>query len=77
MGFMAWSALWFALEGRIPRGDADTGIIAEEAIDAKAEGRRDLASQIAAALGQGIDGFFTDFPLQGVEARNALRTGAK
>lgn len=37
----------------------------------------DVTAEIAAALGQGIDGFFTDFPLQGVEARNALRTGAK
>lgn len=37
----------------------------------------DVEAEITAALAQGIDGFFTDFPLQGVEARNALRTGAK
>ncbi|MEG3163084.1 glycerophosphodiester phosphodiesterase [Sphingomonas sp. PB2P19] len=37
----------------------------------------DVKAEIAAALAQGIDGFFTDFPLQGVEARNASRTGAK
>ena len=37
----------------------------------------DVKAEITAALGQGIDGFFTDFPLQGAEARNALRPGAK
>ncbi len=37
----------------------------------------DVKAEIAAALAQGIDGFFTDFPLQGVEARTALRPGAK
>ncbi len=37
----------------------------------------DVKGEISAALAQGIDGFFTDFPLQGVEARTALRPGAK
>jgi glycerophosphoryl diester phosphodiesterase len=41
--------------------------------DPKAHG--DVAGEIRAALGQGIDGFFTDFPQIGVETRNAfLRT---
>lgn len=41
--------------------------------DPKAHG--DVAGEICAALGQGIDGFFTDFPQIGVETRNAfLRT---
>ncbi|MBB4608939.1 glycerophosphodiester phosphodiesterase [Sphingomonas yabuuchiae] len=31
----------------------------------------DVAGEIRAALGQGIDGFFTDFPQIGVETRNA------
>ncbi len=35
----------------------------------------DLHAEIAAALSQGIDGFFTDYPLIGVEARDAaMRT---
>lgn len=33
----------------------------------------DLAGEIAAALAQGVDGFFTDHPLIGVRARNAAR----
>jgi glycerophosphoryl diester phosphodiesterase len=37
----------------------------------------DVKAEISAALAQGIDGFFTDFPLEGVEARNDLRPGAK
>ncbi|KQO51199.1 glycerophosphodiester phosphodiesterase [Sphingomonas sp. Leaf257] len=37
--------------------------------DPKAHG--DVAGEIRAALGQGIDGFFTDFPQIGVETRNA------
>lgn len=37
--------------------------------DPKAHG--DVAGEIRAALGQGIDGFFTDFPQTGVETRNA------
>lgn len=37
--------------------------------DPRAHG--DVASEIRAALGQGIDGFFTDFPQIGVETRNA------
>jgi len=40
-------------------------------------GHGDVKAEITAALAQGIDGFFTDFPLQGVEARAALRPGAK
>lgn len=41
--------------------------------DPKAHG--DVAGEIRAALGQGIDGFFTDFPQIGVDTRNAyLRT---
>lgn len=36
--------------------------------DPKAHG--DVAGEIRAALGQGIDGFFTDFPQIGVETRN-------
>ena len=40
-------------------------------------GHGDVKAEITAALDQGIDGFFTDFPLQGVEARAALRPGAK
>ncbi len=38
--------------------------------DPKAHG--DVAGEIRAALGQGIDGFFTDFPHIGVETRNAF-----
>lgn len=38
--------------------------------DPKAHG--DVAGEIRAALGQGIDGFFTDFPQIGVETRNAF-----
>lgn len=38
-------------------------------VDPKAHG--DVAGEIRAALGQGIDGFFTDFPQIGVETRNA------
>lgn len=38
--------------------------------DPKAHG--DVAGEIAAALRQGIDGFFTDFPQIGVETRNAV-----
>jgi len=38
--------------------------------DPKAHG--DVAGEIRAALGQGIDGFFTDFPQIGVETRNAV-----
>ncbi len=38
--------------------------------DPKARG--DVAGEIRAALGQGIDGFFTDFPHIGVETRNAF-----
>jgi glycerophosphoryl diester phosphodiesterase len=37
--------------------------------DPKAHG--DVAGEMRAALGQGIDGFFTDFPQIGVETRNA------
>ncbi|AXJ94468.1 MULTISPECIES: glycerophosphodiester phosphodiesterase [unclassified Sphingomonas] len=33
----------------------------------------DIRGEIRAALHQGIDGFFTDFPLEGVAARNAAR----
>jgi glycerophosphoryl diester phosphodiesterase len=33
----------------------------------------DLSGEIAAALAQGIDGFFTDFPVVGVETRNAAK----
>jgi glycerophosphoryl diester phosphodiesterase len=32
----------------------------------------DVRGEIAAALGQGIDGFFTDFPAEGVAARGAF-----
>ncbi|MBI0474277.1 glycerophosphodiester phosphodiesterase [Sphingomonas sp. MA1305] len=39
--------------------------------DPSAQG--DVRGEIRAALNQGIDGFFTDFPLEGVEARNAAR----
>ncbi|MDZ7280953.1 glycerophosphodiester phosphodiesterase [Sphingomonas sanguinis] len=38
--------------------------------DPKAHG--DVAGEIRAALGQGIDGFFTDFPQIGVDTRNAF-----
>ena len=38
--------------------------------DPKAHG--DVAGEIRAALDQGIDGFFTDFPQIGVETRNAF-----
>ncbi|MDK8184815.1 MULTISPECIES: glycerophosphodiester phosphodiesterase [Sphingomonas] len=38
--------------------------------DPKAHG--DVAGEIRAALGQGIDGFFTDFPQIGVDTRNAV-----
>ncbi|KTT97684.1 glycerophosphodiester phosphodiesterase [Sphingomonas sanguinis] len=38
--------------------------------DPKAHG--DVAGEIRAALGQGIDGFFTDFPHIGIETRNAF-----
>lgn len=31
----------------------------------------DVAGEIAAALAQGVDGFFTDYPLTGVDARDA------
>lgn len=36
------------------------------------KGHGDVAGEIRAALGQGIDGFFTDFPHIGVETRNAF-----
>jgi glycerophosphoryl diester phosphodiesterase len=39
--------------------------------DPRAHG--DLAGEIAAALGLGIDGFFTDYPAIGVAARDAAR----
>ena len=32
-----------------------------------------VRAEIAAALGQGIDGFFTDFPLDGVQVRNGAK----
>ncbi len=37
----------------------------------------DIAAEIDAGLAQGIDGFFTDFPLYGAQARDRLRTGVK
>lgn len=37
----------------------------------------DLSGEITAALNQGIDGFFTDFPLVGVKARDAAAGGKK
>lgn len=37
----------------------------------------DLAGEIAAALAQGVDGFFTDFPAIGVETRDAFVAGEK
>jgi len=37
----------------------------------------DLAAEIDAGLAQGIDGFFTDFPLYGAQARDRLRAGVK
>ena len=37
----------------------------------------DLAGEIAAALAQGVDGFFTDFPATGVATRDAARVEAK
>ena len=37
----------------------------------------DVAGEIAAALGQGIDGFFTDFPGIGVTVLRAHRKGSK
>ncbi len=37
----------------------------------------DIAGEIASGIAQGIDGFFTDFPLYGVQAREAARPGAK
>jgi glycerophosphoryl diester phosphodiesterase len=40
--------------------------------DAK-DAHGDVAGEIAAALAQGIDGFFTDYPLIGVEARHAAK----
>ena len=39
--------------------------------DAAAHG--DVAGEIAAGLGQGIDGFFTDFPLIGVQTRRSVK----
>ncbi|MES2754903.1 MAG: glycerophosphodiester phosphodiesterase [Pseudomonadota bacterium] len=36
-------------------------------------GHGDLAGEIAAYLNAGVDGFFTDFPLIGVETRNRAR----
>ena len=43
-------------------------------IDPRAHG--ELAGEIASALGQGIDGFFTDFPAIGARARDEVRSGA-
>ncbi|MBD8736520.1 glycerophosphodiester phosphodiesterase [Sphingomonas sp. CFBP 13706] len=37
----------------------------------------DIAAEIDAGLTQGIDGFFTDFPLYGAQARDRLRAGVK
>jgi glycerophosphoryl diester phosphodiesterase len=37
----------------------------------------DIAAEIDAGLAQGIDGFFTDFPLYGAQARDRLRAGVK
>ena len=37
----------------------------------------DIACEIDAGLAQGIDGFFTDFPLYGAQARDRVRTGVK
>ncbi len=37
----------------------------------------DLSGEIAAALGQGVDGFFTDFPAIGVATRDAYVAGEK
>ena len=37
------------------------------------QGQGDLHAEISAALGLGIDGFFTDFPAIGVRARNGAR----
>ena len=37
----------------------------------------DIAGEIDAGLAQGIDGFFTDFPLYGAQARDRLRAGVK
>ena len=36
-------------------------------------GHAGVRAEIAAALGQGIDGFFTDFTQDGVEVRNGAR----
>jgi glycerophosphoryl diester phosphodiesterase len=43
--------------------------------DPKAHG--DIAGEIAAALAQGVDGFFTDFPAIGVTTRDAFVAGEK
>ncbi|KQN08915.1 glycerophosphodiester phosphodiesterase [Sphingomonas aurantiaca] len=37
----------------------------------------DIAGEIDAGLAQSIDGFFTDFPLYGAQARDRVRTGVK
>ncbi len=37
----------------------------------------DIDAEIDAGLAQGIDGFFTDFPLYGAQARDRLRAGVK
>ena len=37
----------------------------------------DIAAEIDAGLAQGIDGFFTDFPLYGAQARDRSRAGVK
>lgn len=43
--------------------------------DGRAHG--DVGGEIAAALAQGVDGFFTDFPAIGVAARDAFVAGEK
>ena len=44
-------------------------------LDPRAHGR--VEEEIARYLELGVDGFFTDFPLEGVRARNARRPGAR